>query len=151
MFLYYLAAFKNPDLLHIAQQTVTPTLSYRHRRYWFCGSILQTGETLCQLYPLCCLFSVLGLVQPLAFSLFLFFNNPVFSQFQVPWLLTSLSTSHFLTSFLLFSRIYFLVFLTIAVAKETTSTLVTSTARPGRQHLLSEIVYQVALPITDIL
>ena len=31
--------------------------------------------------------------------------------------------------------------ITIAVAKKTTSTVVTSTARPGRQHLLSEIVW----------
>ena len=33
---------------------------------------LHRGETLCQLCPLCCLFSVLGLMQPLAFRLFLF-------------------------------------------------------------------------------
>ena len=31
--------------------------------------------------------------------------------------------------------------ITIAVAKKTTSTVVTSTARPGRQHLLLEIVW----------
>ena len=31
--------------------------------------------------------------------------------------------------------------ITIAVAKKTTSTVVTSTARLGRQHLLSEIVW----------
>ena len=31
--------------------------------------------------------------------------------------------------------------ITIAVAKKTTSTVVASKARPGRQHLLSEIVW----------
>ena len=31
--------------------------------------------------------------------------------------------------------------ITIAVAKKTTSTVVTSTARPGRQHLLLEIAW----------
>ena len=48
--------------------------------------------------------------------------------------------------------------ITIAVAKKTTSTVVTSAARPRRQYLLSEIwskrlmgIYLLALSITDML
>ena len=48
--------------------------------------------------------------------------------------------------------------ITIAVAKKTTSTVVITAARPGRQYLLSEIwskrlmgIYLLALSITDML
>ena len=123
----------------------TFTLSCRHRRYSFFASILHStttwlivsslslhnqcsGDVLCQFCFLRCLFSVLDLMQPLAFPLFLFFSNPLFSHFQVSWLLTSTvflmncKSNYFSMKFFrLFSRISFFVFLPPRILSSSTA------------------------------